>query len=107
MKSQTPQDLDKALQELELTIQYLIDFRIFPQADGQPDFLEGSAYLDQFAGIGNWKDVKATPHFDVHSVNGKSIYTMPITVSADTLMLLKWHDLTKEELRVFHDRPIL
>jgi hypothetical protein len=107
MESQTPQDLRGTLNQLEITIRYHIDFRVYPRNDGQPDFIEAANYLDQFAGIDSWKDASRFPHFDTHAINDKTYYTMPVIVSADALMLLKWYDLAKEELRVLFEKPVL
>ena len=106
MESETPQDLRRTLNQLEITIRYQIDFRVYPQDDGQPDFIEAATYLDQFAGKDCWKDASRFPHFDTHAINGKTYYTMPVIVPADILMLLRWHDLAKEELRVLFEKPI-
>lgn len=106
MESQTPHDLRQSLRLLEITIRYQVDFRVYPQADGQPDFVEAATYLDKMAGREQWEDAFRFPHFDTHNINAKTYYTMPVIVSADTLMLLKWHDLAKEELRVLFEKPL-
>jgi hypothetical protein len=71
-----------------------------------PDFAEAATYLDRTVGKDQWQRALRFPHFDTHRIGRKTYYTMPIIVSADNLMLLKWHDLTKEDLRVLFEKPL-
>jgi hypothetical protein len=57
-------------------------------------------------GDGGWEAKATGAHFDTRQINGKAVYSMPVIVPADRLMLLKWHDLAKEKLRVLSEKPI-
>lgn len=106
MESQSPSELRGALKELAITLQYQIDFRVMPQDDGQPDFMEAAQCLDKITGDDGWAAAAKGPHFDTRRVNDKVVYSMPVVVSAYMLMLLKWHDLAKEEVRVLSERAL-
>lgn len=77
-----------------------------PRSDGQPDFTEAANLLDLLTGDGGWEAMGTGAHFDIRHVNGKTIYSMPVVVSADMLMILKWHDLTKEDVRVLSQKAV-